>query len=290
MVAINLYHCFLALFTSCWGIWSVQSFAILGPASVSLRHQFASQIHSACSATINPTRPTLLYATPEDTSDAPTPTSQADQPSQDPVSSSSNATEEEAKSSNATASASASDSTSKTVDISQTPAFLLKKLEGLQKKLNETEGEIEVAEEQLKQAKDEWAPELARLHNDRERLDSVLDSKTIKEEALADVVLPTLELVDNFDRSFIGSNPKSEEDEKIMEEYRSVYTEMLDIFSKHGVHQVETVGKEFDVECHQAIMQDDSDQYEEGIVCEEFQKGFKIGDRLIREALVAVAA
>ena len=56
------------------------------------------------------------------------------------------------------------------------------------------------------------------------------------------------------------------------------------------MQQVETLGTEFDYEVHQAVMQQPSDEYDEGIVCQEFQKGFKIGDTLIRAAMVAVAA
>ena len=56
------------------------------------------------------------------------------------------------------------------------------------------------------------------------------------------------------------------------------------------MEEVETVGTEFDYEVHQAVMQKPSEEYDEGIVCEELQKGFKIGDTLVRAAMVVVAA
>lgn len=104
------------------------------------------------------------------------------------------------------------------------------------------------------------------------------------------VVREMLELLDNFDRAFGVITPETDEETAIDAEYRKVYQSILDTFEKLGVKEVETVGKEFDFKYHQAIMQRPSADYEEGIICEEYQKGFVIGETLIRAAMVAVAA
>jgi molecular chaperone GrpE len=65
---------------------------------------------------------------------------------------------------------------------------------------------------------------------------------------------------------------------------------VLQTFQSLGVELVPTVGLEFDYENHQAVMQKPSVEYEEGIVCEELQKGFRCGDVLVRAAMVVVAA
>ena len=109
-------------------------------------------------------------------------------------------------------------------------------------------------------------------------------------EATRTVVRELLEVIDNFDRAFQAVKPSSEEEEAIEKEYREVYQSILDVFEELGVKAIEPVGKEFDYELHQAVMQRPSDEYEEGIVMEEYQKGFILGDMLIRASMVAVAA
>ena len=109
-------------------------------------------------------------------------------------------------------------------------------------------------------------------------------------EVTRSVVRDMLEVLDNFDRAFGVIKPQSEEEMAIEAEYKEAYQMIMDVITSLGVEEVKTVGTEFDYELHQAVMQKPSDEYEEGIVCEEFQKGFKIGDTLIRAAMVAVAA
>jgi molecular chaperone GrpE len=108
--------------------------------------------------------------------------------------------------------------------------------------------------------------------------------------AITMVVREMLELLDNFDRAFGVIKPETDEEATMEAEYKELYQSVLDKFTALGVEIVTTVGTEFDYEVHQAIMQRPAEDYEEGIVCEEFQKGFKMGDTLIRAAMVAVAA
>jgi molecular chaperone GrpE len=127
-------------------------------------------------------------------------------------------------------------------------------------------------------------------------------------QAIVTVVRAVLELLDNFDRAYGVIKPSSEAEQAIEAEYKLAYQQILDTFAKLGVREVDTVGKEFDYEFHQAIMQMPGTDFEEGIVCQEFQKGFLMGQEsssgddgedgedsgpsltLIRPAMVAVAA
>ena len=108
--------------------------------------------------------------------------------------------------------------------------------------------------------------------------------------AITMVVREILELLDNFDRAFGAVKPEADAEMAIEAEYKELYDAIVATFENLGVEQAETLGTEFDYEVHQAVMQRPSDEYEEGMVCEEFQKGFKMGDTLIRAAMVAVAA
>ena len=116
------------------------------------------------------------------------------------------------------------------------------------------------------------------------------ESNSNDEQAVAVVVRKMLDVLDNFDRAFGAVQPANEAEEATTAEYREVYQNMLDVFKDMGVEEIETVGTEFDYEVHQAVMQRPVEGFEENIVCTEFSKGFKVGDVLIRAAMVAVAA
>lgn len=108
-------------------------------------------------------------------------------------------------------------------------------------------------------------------------------------DAKVRVVKGILDLLDNFDRASGVIVAETEEDKVIQAEYKQAYQDILDQFEKLGVTEVETVGQEFDYELHQAVMQMPGTDYEEGFVCQELQKGFVMGEALIRPAMVAVA-
>jgi molecular chaperone GrpE len=99
-----------------------------------------------------------------------------------------------------------------------------------------------------------------------------------------------LGVLDNYDRAFGVLTAETDEQKEIEDAYRATYDKILATFESLGVTEVETVGAEFDYEVHQAVMQRPSDDYEEGIVCEELAKGFVLEDKLIRAAMVSVAA
>jgi molecular chaperone GrpE len=110
------------------------------------------------------------------------------------------------------------------------------------------------------------------------------------ETATVDVAQKILNVLDTYDRAFQSVEAATNEEVEIVDAYKKTYDMILDAFAELNVTKVETVGVEFDYEMHQAIMQMPSDEYEEGIVCQEFAMGWKCGEKLIRPAMVAVAA
>jgi len=111
-----------------------------------------------------------------------------------------------------------------------------------------------------------------------------------KETATVEVATKMLNVLDNYDRAFQSLEAATNEEVEIVDAYKNTYDMILDAFAELNVTKVETVGTEFDYETHQAMMQMPSDEYEEGIVCQEFAMGWKCGDKLIRPAMVVVAA
>ena len=67
-------------------------------------------------------------------------------------------------------------------------------------------------------------------------------------------------------------------------------SEILRVFEKFDVKPIEAKGKSFDPNFHEAVMREETDEYSENTIISEFQKGYMIHDRLLRPAMVVVAA
>ena len=96
-----------------------------------------------------------------------------------------------------------------------------------------------------------------------------------------------LPVVDNFER---GLAALSEEEQKtpFAEGMNMVYKQLMTELEKLEVKPIEAVGKEFDPNLHNAVMQVESEEYESGIVAQELQKGYTYRDTVVRHSMVSV--
>ncbi|KAL3819634.1 hypothetical protein ACJIZ3_005539 [Penstemon smallii] len=122
-----------------------------------------------------------------------------------------------------------------------------------------------------------------RKRTERERLSLVTNAQ-------GEVVESLLSVLDNFERAKAQIKVATEGEEKISNSYQSIYKQFVEILGSLGVVPVETVGKPFDPMMHEAIMREDSTEYEEGVIIEEYRKGFELGERLLRPSMVKVSA
>ncbi|XP_010245792.1 PREDICTED: uncharacterized protein LOC104589240 isoform X2 [Nelumbo nucifera] len=122
-----------------------------------------------------------------------------------------------------------------------------------------------------------------RKRTERERLSLVTNAQ-------GEVVESLLPVLDNFERAKSQIKVETEGEEKINNSYQSICKQFIEILGSLGVVPVETVGNNFDPLLHEAIMREDSTEFEEGIIIQEFRKGFKLGDRLLRPSMVKVSA
>jgi molecular chaperone GrpE len=76
----------------------------------------------------------------------------------------------------------------------------------------------------------------------------------------------------------------------IHKSYQSVYKQLVDCLKRIGVAPMRSEGKEFDPSMHEAVMRQPTDEYEEGVVMEELVRGYLLGERVLRHAMVKVAA
>lgn len=145
-----------------------------------------------------------------------------------------------------------------------------------------------LAEERAKyeEMKDRFLRSQADFDNYRKRMQK--EREEMAKYASRSLLEKLLPAIDNLERA-IDSSKQSESFEMLAQGVEMVYRQIMDALREEGAVPLETVGKPFDPHFHQAVMQEESDQYESGIVIEEFQKGYMLKDKLIRPAMVKVS-
>lgn len=97
-----------------------------------------------------------------------------------------------------------------------------------------------------------------------------------------------VDILDNFERA-LESDAVRENGEAYRKGVELIYNQLADLLAKEDVTSIEAVGRPFDPHCHEAIMQVESEEFDEGIVCQEIQRGYTLGDRVLRHARVVVS-
>ncbi|OIP79153.1 MAG: nucleotide exchange factor GrpE [Oscillatoriales cyanobacterium CG2_30_44_21] len=121
-----------------------------------------------------------------------------------------------------------------------------------------------------------------RTERDKEEQEGTITSKILKK------ILP---VVDDFERAQLQITPKTDGEASIHRSYQSVYKQLLKCLKETGVARMECVGQEFDPNFHEAIMQEPSTEYEEGLIIEELRPGYLVSDdRVLRHSLVKVSS
>lgn len=120
-----------------------------------------------------------------------------------------------------------------------------------------------------------------RTSKEREELEIQVKCSAINE------LLP---VVDNFERARAQIKPQTEQEMTIHKSYQSVYKQLVDCLKRIGVSAMRAEGQEFDPNLHEAVMREPTDQYPEGAVMEELVRGYLLGERVLRHAMVKVAA
>ena len=100
----------------------------------------------------------------------------------------------------------------------------------------------------------------------------------------ADTLVKLLPVYDNLERAL----KQETADEAYRKGVEMTMNQLRDILAKLGVTEIEAVGQKFDPALHNAVMHLEDDQYGEGEIVLEFEKGFKLGDKVIRFAMVKV--
>jgi molecular chaperone GrpE len=114
------------------------------------------------------------------------------------------------------------------------------------------------------------------------------EKEELAQYATSKLVTELLSVLDNFERALV-TTPSSPESEAFVKGVDMIFRQLDGVLKSEGLTAMETVGQPFNPEYHQAIMQVESEEYEEGIVTEEVQKGYLLKDRVLRPAMVKVS-
>ena len=101
-----------------------------------------------------------------------------------------------------------------------------------------------------------------------------------------DAIDKLLPVIDNLERALAAAG---DHEEGLKAGVEMVLRQTKETFAKMGVEEIDPLGQPFDAELHNAVMQGSEDEGESGTVCAVFQKGYKLGNRVIRHAMVKVA-
>jgi len=143
--------------------------------------------------------------------------------------------------------------------------------------------------EQLQKERDDFYDRLLRksaeFDNYRKRIER--ERKDFTEWAAADVLSDLLAVMDDFDRALAAQAPPEAQPYKAGVEL--IHKALADLVKKRGITPIDTVGTDFDPHRHQAVAYDVVEGAREGEVVEELRRGYMLGERLLRPALVKVA-
>jgi len=149
----------------------------------------------------------------------------------------------------------------------------------------------ETIEDQLKIAQEKILRTMAEMENQRRRFEK--ENQEAFEFGGINLARESLSLLDNIDRAIISfkndENLKNIKDlNKIIDNIEIVKKDLVSIFKKNGITQIECINKRFDPNFHQAMLELDDSSKDPGTVIQEIQKGFMMKNRLLRPSLVGV--
>lgn len=154
--------------------------------------------------------------------------------------------------------------------------------------LAELTAQVESLKSQLEERTSQYIRIGADFENFRKRTQKEKEELELKIKR--DTITELLPVVDNFERARSHIKPQTDAEMTIHKSYQSVYKQMVDTLKRLGVSAMRPEGSPFDPNFHEAVMREHTDEHPEGTVLEELIRGYFLGDRVLRHAMVKVAA
>ena len=140
-------------------------------------------------------------------------------------------------------------------------------------------------DEQIEELNDRVVRQMAEFDNFRKR--SEKEKSMMFDMGAKNVIEKILPVVDNFERGFTTVE-EADKDDAFVQGMQQVYKQLMKELEAIGVTPIEAVGQEFNPDFHNAVMQVESEEYESGIIAQEFMKGYMYKGSVVRHSMVAV--
>ena len=142
-------------------------------------------------------------------------------------------------------------------------------------------------DEQIEELNDRVKRQMAEFDNFRKR--SEKEKSMMFDMGAKNVIEKILPVVDNFERGFTTVED-ADKDDAFVQGMQQVYKQLMTELEAIGVTPIEAVGQEFNPDFHNAVMQVESDEFESGIIAQEFMKGYMYKDTVVRHSMVGVVS
>ena len=140
-------------------------------------------------------------------------------------------------------------------------------------------------DEKIEELTDQVKRQMAEFENFRKRTEK--EKTQMFDMGAKTVIEKILPIVDNFERGFTMVE-ETDKDDAFVQGMDKIYRQLMTEFEAIGVKPIEAVGQEFNPDFHNAVMQVASEEYESGIVAQEFIKGYTYRDSVVRHSMVGV--
>ena len=160
-----------------------------------------------------------------------------------------------------------------------------KKAEKAAKKQAKADKKGDALKEQIATLEDKVKRQLAEFENFRNRTEK--EKQAMFETGAKSIIEKVLPVIDNFERG-LATVPEDKKEDPFVDGINKVYKQLMTELEAAGVKPIEAVGKEFDPNLHNAVMQVANDELESGTVAQELQKGYTYRDTVVRHSMVAV--
>lgn len=140
---------------------------------------------------------------------------------------------------------------------------------------------------EVKEFKDKYMRLYAEFDNARKRMDR--EKQEFIKYANEGLIIELLGVLDSLELSMKAARDNHNDYEAFLKGIEMVMANTYEILKKNGVKPIKALGQPFDPHCHEVLMQEDTDEHDDGIVLEEFQKGYQLGERVIRTVKVKTA-
>ncbi len=166
------------------------------------------------------------------------------------------------------------------------PQTVNEQAEAVSQDLDDAIARLQAMEQALEEQKNLYLRTLADFQNYRRRQQEEMErQRTLLLEALMEELLPIL---DNFERALQAAEA-TRELEPLLEGVKMTERQVKALLARYDIYPIEAVGKPFDPNLHEAIQRVETDEYEDGIIVDEVERGYRIGNRVLRPSRVIVA-